>query len=107
MNLLLTYPLPNEALLPRGAQRPKVTLGEAKHNYNSMGVGRANPSPCFTLLSSPALIWVGSWGSPSFPRTKATLQNANQSPCSRPPRAVWVSTLKPHNNPAREGIFFY
>lgn len=66
-----TYPLPNEALLPRGAQRPKVTLGEAKRK--SMGVGRASPSPRLTSLSSPALIWVGSWGSPSFPRTKATL----------------------------------
>ena len=32
-----TYPLPNEALLSRGAQRPKVTLGEAKHKAMGMG----------------------------------------------------------------------
>lgn len=30
--MCFTYPLPNEALLPRGSQRSKVTLEEAKHN---------------------------------------------------------------------------
>lgn len=39
----LTYPLPNEALFPRGAQRPKITLGETKHK--SLVVGRASSSP--------------------------------------------------------------
>lgn len=66
---VLTYPLPNEALLPRGAQRPKVTLGEAKHK--SVGVGRASSSPYLTLQVSPALIRVGSRGGTLFHRTKA------------------------------------
>lgn len=30
--MYFTYPLPNEPLFPRRAQRSKVTLGEAKHN---------------------------------------------------------------------------
>lgn len=80
----LTYPLPNEALFPRGAQRPKVTLGEAKHK--SMGVGGASPSPDFTLQFSPARISVGSWGSTFFEGPK---RNCKMPTRASAPRLPW------------------
>lgn len=53
-----TYPLPDEARLPRGAQRPKVTLGEAKHKSMGGGIG---PAPALTFLFSLVLTWE-EWG---------------------------------------------
>lgn len=55
----MTYPLPNEALLPRDAQRPKVTLGEAKHKSMGRRIGPAQLSPHLLVLISSDVGEVG------------------------------------------------
>lgn len=70
---VVTYPLPNEALLPKGAQRPKVTLGETKHKSMGRWVGLA-----LALTISSDLGWGeqwGSWPAPSSPKPKRIIKH--------------------------------
>lgn len=78
-NMYFTYPLPNEALFPRRAQRSKVTLKETK--YNSCGcVWRAPASTCPSYSQlQVGLEKVGSY----FLRTIERFQPKSTNPCSK------------------------